>query len=144
MADLGAIGALIDIGTLNLQLRPTLDANSILFANAALLPAEINLVLTAPWDASVPIKCINLQDVIDDKAGCSFAKKTSIASTVVDKTGQKADLVVVRDWNSKAFIEKAAPNEQGEWNIYIPPGTYDITYLKSGFQPVCHGPYTIA
>ena len=55
-----------------------------------------------------------------------------------------AELVVIRDWDSRALIATTVPNATtGDWSASVPPGNYDISYFAPDCQPICHGPYTV-
>lgn len=59
------------------------------------------------------------------------------------ENGDPVDRVVIRQWETNAFVDEVIPDENGDWAILLRPGDYDITYFADGCQPICHGPYTV-
>lgn len=69
--------------------------------------------------------------------------KTISGNCIVSGNGG-AEMVVIRDWDSRELIATATPNATtGAWTADVPPGDYDISYFAPNCQPVCHGPYTV-
>ncbi|SEG35128.1 carboxypeptidase regulatory-like domain-containing protein, partial [Thauera chlorobenzoica] len=67
----------------------------------------------------------------------------TLSGNVTTTSGGPADEVVVRVWASRKLETRVYPAANGDWSAEVPPGTYDVTYLRAGCEPVCHGPYTV-
>lgn len=67
----------------------------------------------------------------------------AISGQAVGPGGAPAELVSIRDWESKRTLANIVPEADGTWSVTLPNGEYDITYFKDGCAPICHGPYLI-
>jgi len=68
---------------------------------------------------------------------------SAINGTAKTAAGEAADVVIVRAWDTKTLLASVTPNSDGTWSAAVPPGDVDITAIKSGCAPLCHGPYTV-
>lgn len=71
-------------------------------------------------------------------------RPVTIGGTAVIASGGGATQVVIRDVATRKLAATATPNAStGIWTASVPEGTYDITYFADGYQPICHGLYTV-
>src|SRR5690606_10714889 len=63
----------------------------------------------------------------------------NISGNATTNQGAAADLVAIREWDSKLLVMNIEPDENGDWDANLAAGMYDITYFAEGCQPVCHG-----
>jgi len=68
----------------------------------------------------------------------------TMSGRVTVSTGGPADEVVIRAWASRKLVARVYPDSNGDWTAQVPPGTYDVSYIKAGCAPVVHGPYEVA
>lgn len=67
----------------------------------------------------------------------------TISGQVKTTSGVEADEVVIRAWSSRKLVARVYPGANGEWSAEVPPGRYDVTYIKAGCEPINHGPYDV-
>lgn len=51
--------------------------------------------------------------------------------------------VLIYDWATRAIVDLLSPNPDGTWSRVMDPGIYGITYQRTGYAPVTHGPYSV-
>lgn len=51
--------------------------------------------------------------------------------------------VLIYDWATRALVDLLYPNPDGTWSRVMDPGIYGITYQRTGYAPVTHGPYPV-
>lgn len=66
-----------------------------------------------------------------------------ISGQALGQSGQPANLISFRDWETKRVRYNLVPESDGTWSVTLPNGQWDITYFVDGCAPVCHGPYLI-
>lgn len=68
-------------------------------------------------------------------------RPSRLAGTARLDNGAAASRVLVRNWDSDETVGSAIPDLSGAWQIYVPPGNYEVTSRgPAGYQPVTHGP----
>lgn len=56
-------------------------------------------------------------------------------------TGAAASKVLVRHWATHAHVSDVVPAVDGEFEVFVPAGDYDVTVIgPAGYQPITHGP----
>lgn len=51
--------------------------------------------------------------------------------------------VLIYDWTTRAMVDLLSPGPDGVWSRVMDPGIYGITYQRTGYAPVTHGPYRV-
>lgn len=98
-----------------------------------------------PWSYDLKPFLLSTDDTdpeIELYAGYTGSLET-MSGRVTVSTGGPGDEVVIREWASRKLTKRVYPDSNGYWTADVPPGEYDVTYIKTGCAPVVHGPYEV-
>lgn len=79
---------------------------------------------------------------IADRASC-VARAYKLAGVATLDTSEPASQVLIRRASNRLHVAALAPDVNGAWSCYVPPGDYEITAIgPSGYRPLCDSPVT--
>lgn len=69
---------------------------------------------------------------------------TTITGNATSAAGDPVEQVRVFGWPDGALVDAVVPDAQGDWSTTLTDeGNYGVTYLRSGHEPITHGPYYV-